>query len=275
MKIIPHIITIRPVNVILTSISVWIGYWFADVPGDKYKLLAACLSAGLICAGGNVFNDLFDLETDRIIKPHRPYPSGRISGKELTAAGIIYCLAGIALGWYIGILPFLIAVLTAVLLMIYNIDLKNRHILGNTLIGLLSSLAFIYGAATAGNILPAIVPAVFTFLYHTSREIFKDIEDMQGDKKVGRVTLPIKSGVKTSIKFASAIFIFLIILTPIPYIYLDFSLIYLLVVVVSVDVMLIVIVMLHFPERRIDKIPVTNKILKIGMFAGLIALMLK
>ena len=69
------ILLLRPVNILITFISVFIGAW---VGGNIYplkNLFYACLSGALICGGGNVLNDYFDAESDMINKPNRPIPS--------------------------------------------------------------------------------------------------------------------------------------------------------------------------------------------------------
>ena len=54
-----------------------------------------CASLSLFYSGGMCLNDLYDIEVDRVHKPFRPIPSGRLSLKETTLFTVI--LFGLAL----------------------------------------------------------------------------------------------------------------------------------------------------------------------------------
>ena len=68
---------VRPANVATALADVLAGYAVAGLgnPGLGWLLLStACLYAG-----GVVLNDVFDRDLDRIERPERPIPSGRVS----------------------------------------------------------------------------------------------------------------------------------------------------------------------------------------------------
>src|SRR5512139_1150182 len=67
---------LRPHNMLASALAVVAG---AVIAGDP--------RAALVTGAGNILNDCFDLDVDRINKPRRPLPSGRIS-------------RGAALSWY-------------------------------------------------------------------------------------------------------------------------------------------------------------------------------
>lgn len=60
-------------------------------------LLPAILAIACFYVGGFVMNDVFDVEIDRIERPDRPLPSGRISILQATRAGILLLGAGVVL----------------------------------------------------------------------------------------------------------------------------------------------------------------------------------
>jgi len=69
----------------------------------------------------------------------------------------------------------------------------------NVLIGSMTGMAFIYGGVVVGRIEHAVVPAIFAFLVNLARELLKDVEDMEGDRRENAVTLPVKYGVTTAL----------------------------------------------------------------------------
>jgi geranylgeranylglycerol-phosphate geranylgeranyltransferase len=77
----------------------------------------------------------------------------------------------------------------------------------------MTGLAFIYGGAVVGRMDRAVIPAIFAFLVNLAREILKDVEDMEGDRREHAVTLPLKYGVRTALVLASAVLLFLIGIT--------------------------------------------------------------
>ena len=79
--------------------TVWTNVLAAVVLSDtpfswsNYLILSASLS--LFYSGGMCLNDLCDMEVDRVHKPFRPIPSGRLSIKEATLFAVI--IFGLAL----------------------------------------------------------------------------------------------------------------------------------------------------------------------------------
>ena len=68
-------------------------------------LLGSAMAA-LLNAGNNALNQIYDLEIDRVNKPKRPLPSGRLTVREVwTFTNITYALALAALGVALGLAP--------------------------------------------------------------------------------------------------------------------------------------------------------------------------
>ena len=63
----------RPLNGLITALSVGIGALTADQGLVWPAILLAALSAALINGAGNAFNDLLDIDIDRINRPLRPF----------------------------------------------------------------------------------------------------------------------------------------------------------------------------------------------------------
>ena len=157
-------------------------------------LLLAALSAALINGAGNAFNDLMDIDIDRINRPLRPLPAGRLSPNAARRQSLLLALAGGALAFWLSPWHGLIALAVAALLAFYSISLKNSLLWGNVLVAFVGAIAFPYGALAAGGLGRSWIPALFAFLFHLGREIVKDIEDVAGDQIRGERTLPLAWG---------------------------------------------------------------------------------
>ena len=88
----------RPINCAITFCSVLLGGWLGTLT-LSHDLLLAALSATLITGGGNVLNDVCGLQEDRINKPQRPLPSGKVSHIGAIALTIFLLLSGLTLGF--------------------------------------------------------------------------------------------------------------------------------------------------------------------------------
>ena len=181
--------------------------------GDNLRItILLGLSVYSFMASWNALNDYLDLEIDKINRPDRPLPSERISQSLAKAAIIFTCLISLIslflagqiantmtdnfADWYPTIAIWLLAL---GLLINYEDDrillgLKNKGLPGNLAISVSVGLVVLFGAA--GLFDPFNERAVSLFLigtlYNLSREIIKDVEDMDGD--LGRFTYAMRVG---------------------------------------------------------------------------------
>jgi geranylgeranylglycerol-phosphate geranylgeranyltransferase len=273
-KIINYTRLTRLHNNLITVCSVLVG---AVVSGNflsREKVLFACLSAFFISAGGNVINDFFDIEIDRINKPNRPLPRGVISPKSALIFSLLLFLMGLFLS--IGVRPpsCIFALVACGLLVAYSYALKRTLIWGNLTVSVIAALAFIYGGIATEDFRLSLIPAAFALLFHLGREILKDIEDMKGDASAGAATLPVKLGVKFSVNICTLVFVSLIILTTLPYFFHLFSFLYLIVAVLGVDLVLIYVIWSLEGNHSPSNLHRLSNILKIDMLIGLLAILL-
>ncbi|NOX71540.1 MAG: UbiA family prenyltransferase [Candidatus Micrarchaeota archaeon] len=183
-----YIEMMRPGNCLMALVSAFIGFFLVSGAGYSMfsvNLLFALVAVFLITGAGNVINDYYDVESDRINRPSRPIPSGRISSKN--AKGFAYTLfaAGILLS-FINLFVFAIALINSLVLVLYSKVFQNKVLLGNLSVAYLAGSTFIYGAAAAGNAMMLANPfilGVLAALATLAREIVKDLEDIEGDKK--------------------------------------------------------------------------------------------
>ncbi|WP_292369321.1 geranylgeranylglycerol-phosphate geranylgeranyltransferase [Methanoregula sp. UBA64] len=209
---------IRPANAVVAGLAAIVAYLIATgtlVPGVLLLLLVVTL----ITAAGNVINDYYDAEIDRINRPERPIPSGAVSrNAALIYAGILFC-AGVFLAGFTSEICFALALVNSLLLVLYAAWLKSTPFFGNAAVSYLSASIFLFGGAFAGwtGFLHMLPVAAITFLAMLSREILKDAEDMEGDRAGGADTLPLRIGVKKSALLAFVFAIAAVAASAVPY----------------------------------------------------------
>ncbi len=179
-----YIKLMRPANCLMTAISVLIGAVIVSRFGafsaiDAYIAMAA---AFIISGAGNTINDYVDVDADKVNKPYRPIPSGKVRRDSALSFSMLLFLIGIVMAYFINTAAFIIAVVNSLLLIAYSFKLKERMLIGNASVSYLVGSGFLFGGAAMGDVL---LPSVMFFLSafaNMAREIAKDIEDIKGDR---------------------------------------------------------------------------------------------
>lgn len=146
------------------------------------EMYIAVISAFLITAAGNAINDYTDVGSDRINRPLKPIPSGRLSRNGVLFFSAILFILGTALAFFLPKSALIIALFNSVILILYSLYLQSKVFISNISISYLVASTFLFGGAAAGNISTVSWLALLAFLPNTAREIVKDIEDMEGDR---------------------------------------------------------------------------------------------
>lgn len=223
--------------------------------GESFDFFLLVFSTVLIAAAGNIINDYFDVRADRINRPDRLIITKHIKRRwaiishwslNLLAFSIaIYLSARYHTFWYV-----FVHLLTINSLWFYSMYFKRKPFIGNVLIAGLTALVpilcgihfYLQIDFPSGNqaVLPDVhslqesiaawknlllskgrfifVLAYFAFTLNLSREIIKDIQDMEGDKLIYAKTLPLLLGVKKSVWIATLI----LLLAPVFFVVLFF-----------------------------------------------------
>jgi geranylgeranylglycerol-phosphate geranylgeranyltransferase len=239
-KVISIFILTRPLNCLITFLCIWVAAEVASGIHLSIRIVAASLSGSLVTGYGNIVNDIFDINIDRISKPSRPLAAGTINKKTALIIAIILAIIGLGLSLYVHKAAILIALMAIVLLLIYTPFLKGMSYLGNVIIALVAALAFIYGGLAVDNPFGARILSIFAFLLQLGREIVKDIQDRIADNIYGKRTGASAGNTLRSRIIAASILTILIISTFIPFILSIFSIAYLIVVLVGVDLLLLI-----------------------------------
>ncbi len=142
MKLYPYLQLMRPPNLITAVSDIWAGMalagYLSHVGWNNNIIPFVLLSIASVClyGGGVVFNDIFDADLDSIERPERPIPSGRASINKARFLGLILLAVSILLSFYIHVVSGLIALIVAVLALIYDKWGKHQSLVGPINMGL-------------------------------------------------------------------------------------------------------------------------------------------
>ncbi|MCX8190108.1 MAG: UbiA family prenyltransferase [Candidatus Diapherotrites archaeon] len=226
-----YIEIIRPSDCLMASFAVLIGFLVASggfVVHDFLmflKLFFGMIAVFLFAAAGIVINDYFDYHIDKINAPHRPLPSGKIKrGHSLNYSYLLFSL-GIFFAFLVSYLSpgnpwcLFLALINTALEIYYARNFKRMLLIGNFVDSWFVASSFLFGALIFGyeNLQAVSILALISFFANAGREVFGDIEDIAGDKKLGLKTLPIIYGEKIAKKIGSALILLAVIMSPLPW----------------------------------------------------------
>lgn len=207
---------LRPHNMIAAGACVCSSYVLSGGRDASPAVWPAVFTA-LVTGLGNLINDFFDADIDRVNKPQRPIPSGK-----LTRGGVLrFYAAGTALITTLMIfaLPpavFALMVVWEALLFTYAIRVKRVALFGNILIGAVCASAFLVGAMVTGALGIAVIPALFAFVFVLGRELVKGAEDVEGDRLAGARTLAVRCGAARAAQWGAMVLFVCAVAAPVP-----------------------------------------------------------
>jgi 4-hydroxybenzoate polyprenyltransferase len=198
----------RPFTLIAPALGMFTGSVialgaFPPVPLSPWiatKIALGTLMAAVLNGASNTLNQVTDLEADRINKPGRPVPSGRVEAAEaIRLAGWLY-VAAFVLASVVGPQCTLLAGTAAVLTVMYSAPpfrLKAIPYLANAVIalprGVLLKVAGWSCVRDFGRTEPWAIGAIFG-LFLLGATTTKDFADIRGDRAAGFRTLPVLLG---------------------------------------------------------------------------------
>lgn len=118
---------------------------------------------------------------------------------------------------------FVIALVTAVFAVLYDVKVKKTKVLGNLYIAYIMAVPFLFGAAAVSQTISPTVCllASIAFFAGVGREIMKDVMDMAGDRSQGVKSLPIYIGGRNACRVAAVFYVIAVIMSFIPFLYLE------------------------------------------------------
>lgn len=223
----------RPLNLFIIAVTMYgVGAYVESLYSieisdgiDSFPFFILVFSTVLIAAAGNVINDYFDLQADRINKPEKvvlgKYLKRRMAIVAHWAINFIAFAMSIYLSWYFHTFWYVfIHVLSINILWAYSSYFKRTLVIGNVLIASLTGLVpLLVGIYYTHLSFPSkeytsfpiewnidasypfwliILLSVFAFTLNFAREIVKDMEDVEGDLIIKAKTIPIVAGIQTA-----------------------------------------------------------------------------
>ncbi len=195
----------------------------------RWNFVWLCVSSIFIAAAGYIINDYFDLNIDLVNKPHKLVVDKIIHRRWTIAWHLILSIVGIGIGFYLDVTTkiFLLGLSNAIcaaLLFVYSISLKRKFLVGNIIISLLTAWVILvvtwcenYNIINSTNsvginkvLRETFLFAGFAFIISLVREVVKDMEDIEGDRKYGCKTMPIVWGINATKVFVAVWLIVLI-----------------------------------------------------------------
>lgn len=263
----------RPVNVVITFITIVLAGIICSVPKSLNKnIWLAAVSGMFVIAAGNIINDYFDVEIDRINKPERVLPAGKLSPNSALLLYVLFSVIALLLSAEINLSAFLIVVFACLMLFLYSYKLKKIILMGNLTVSFFTGLAFIFGGVAVGNWKAGIFPALFAFFVNLIREIVKDAEDVKGDKMAGVITFPQKYKTEKVIFILITLTVLLIVLTTFPFFLKIYNIEYFIMVMIVVNVLFVYFIREIRNNFSMQNLKRMSSLLKLNMILGLISI---
>lgn len=263
-----------------------------NIRGVYFFLLV--LSYILIYAEGYVINDYFDLNIDRINKPDKVVVEKIISRRWVIFWHVFLSVVGIIIGFYIDWMTGvkflgLLNTVVVVLLFIYSISLKKKLLVGNVMVSALTAWAImVITFCETSNLLRPVATGSyiekitrvsflytgFAFVISLIREVVKDMEDIDGDRRYGCNTMPIAWGVTSTKVFVSVWLVVLIGMLLVVQFYVLilswwWSAVYSLVLIIIPLFYIFKLLLAANTSRDYHKV---SSLIKMVMFAGLLSM---
>jgi 4-hydroxybenzoate polyprenyltransferase len=201
-----------------------------EQPHQEIPFLFFLLIAASVCiaAAGYIINDYFDIRIDAINKPKRVVINKFIKRRWAIVWHWILSIIGILISVYVSykikVWPIaLINLLCVFALWFYSTTFKKKLLVGNLMIAALTAWVILVVYLFAGADLFSLkgfaantenfnvrrffkftlLYACFAFVTTLIREVVKDLEDMEGDRKCDCNTMPIAWGVPATKVFVA------------------------------------------------------------------------
>ena len=259
----------RTGNAVMGIVGVVVASFMAaglDMVDGWVNLIISAVVVFMFICGGNALNDYIDHDIDRTAHPERPIPSGRMERKTALHAAIVMLGGAVVVSFLtVDLECITIVVIAAVLMVAYEVALKQRGFVGNVTIAVLTGMMFLLGGSVVGDAQDNVVVALMALLVSVGREISKDIEDMDSDE--GRLTLPMRIGTRNAAALACVFFVAGPALSVLPMVWHSYGPLYYTVVVADAVFLYCAAVVFSDPHRA-------QKSAKIAMIVALVSFIL-
>jgi 4-hydroxybenzoate polyprenyltransferase len=216
---------IRPINLVIIALTMYGVLYFLSGAEflsfhwmDQLNFGLLVFSTLIIAAAGNIINDYFDVKADRINKPDRLIITKYIKPRWAIVTHWLFNGVAFGIALYLSIYYqtysfAFVHLLSINLLWFYSFTFKRKGLVGNIIVAVLTAmiplltlLFFVKLNELHGIESPIHSVAIdfifwlafFAFIQNLAREIVKDIQDIEGDKRLNALTLPLTLGIRRS-----------------------------------------------------------------------------
>ena len=227
---------LRPHTIAGTLLSISALYLMALAFSDRNSLhITEFILTLLSCLGANIFivglNQITDIEIDKINKPWLPIASGEFSKTTAWWIISIAVTGSLIIAIYIGYYLLITVILSLMLGTLYSLPpmrLKRYYFWAAFCIiavrGLIVNLLLFqnyYFIMNGTSRIPGIVWVLTAtiFIYSIVIAWFKDIPDMEGDKKRDSRSIAIRMGRKPALAISSTLFGLVIVISFLPVVF--------------------------------------------------------
>jgi 4-hydroxybenzoate polyprenyltransferase len=178
------------------------------------NIAAGALMASIMNAGSNGLNQIFDLEIDRINKPRRPLPSGRLTLSQAWSFTIVTLVMGLLLAWVVSFQCLALAATAGLLTASYSVPparTKRWGWIANITVAIPRGLLLPVAGWSAVKTIMMPEPWLLSFplgLFMFGANSTKDFSDIEGDRAGGCMTLPVRYGVRRTALIMAPFFVF-------------------------------------------------------------------
>lgn len=197
-SITPYLRLMRPANIITAIADIMAGFaasgsvmqavdssfWLPVLLNIETLGWLVISTIGLY-GGGVVFNDVFDAELDRVERPERPIPSGLVSKTSAAIVGGILLLIGVVAAYQVSVLSAIIALVIALLALLYDAIGKHHSFFGPINMGACRSGNLLLGVSAVPASIDGIwFIALIPLVYIAAITMISRGEVHGGDKRV-------------------------------------------------------------------------------------------
>lgn len=189
--------------------------------GHVVNIALGTLMAAVLNAASNGINQVYDLTNDRVNKPGRPVPSGRLSEREAMIVSTVWFAVALGLAALVNLQCFALALAATIFTWAYSappLRTKRRGLWANITIaiprGVLLKVAGWSTVKSVAGSEPWFIGMIFG-LFLLGASTTKDYSDIEGDRADGCRTLPIVYGIKKSAWMISPSFVVPFLFLPV------------------------------------------------------------
>lgn len=189
-------------------LGAYLGAGFGGMLSVRVTTAAAVVA--LAAAFGFTMNDICDAEADRLGRPSRPIPAGRISMDAARRYALVLALGTLLSAYWLGAGLMAFAACTLAAGALYALRLKGTLLLGNALIALLDASVLLYGSLAAGAVTAETwMGCMLAFVYVLAQEVLFAAKDEKTDRMAGIRTTAVRLGERTTLRlFAVLAFVY-------------------------------------------------------------------